>query len=702
MNGSSAMANGGDAAINASHPTAETEEKVAVGKAGSTTFLADEANAEGSYNDFNDETKVEKEQSLLQQPKRQIFQQEMNDSHTAEINTANTSMDTAIQQNSVGLNVALEALESMRRVNLELEFSTAVSSIASTMSSSSLVPTVHHDQCTHCQREALRKFLSDPASTGVNGRTAGSGSDGGSNSGGGGAGERRIKFDGRGIHRFRNNFFSKSSLVSENNGAENCDADIFADGYTESCPPRLGPSSNQSFSSMDSNEAGTTINDSLASAVTTPAPNNGISIEDNADRPHRSLNPRRKVRIPRPKPRPCLTCGHPTCPSHSSPTFSTRNIPICQPCAYLFELDFLVDVIATAASLTTTNGDDDDYRCLRRKVDDMIDCYDRAKLLLSYTAQYTDSIASALESRTARSNKIGVGSSATGIVSGIAGVVGCGALLFPPVAAVGMPLLIASLVFGGTATAAQTGNAAVGRYFSEPGRLAEKIVTLHGMVLSLLRITEVLAYGLLGGHFDEEGGRGSSSSPTSREVLAKEIQALLEKYGVNAKVGVGTLKTAVLEGSVVAEVVAATETTVVGSSTVTTDASLVGRSSRYFGRVGTAAMSSARFVPIAGGVLSAACLVVEGKELKRTLARISEGNPCAMAGQIRSIRDELDKLPDSSMIAAECRRVFELAKKQKLHRATLVGSKEELPNGQEEAVTLDETNGEISDLIDAL
>ena len=310
----------------------------------------------------------------------------------------------------------------------------------------------------------------------------------------------------------------------------------------------------------------------------------------------------------------------------------------------------------------------------------MVDCYDRAKILLLYTAQYSNEIASALETHTVRSNKIGAGSSATGIVSGVAGVVGCGALLFPPVAAAGVPLLIASLVFGGGATAAQTGDAAV-KYFSEPNKLAEKMVALHGMVLSLLRITEVLSYGLLK-HLNvnysvehlEEGeeereGEDDDEIISQRDQLAKEINVLLEKHGVSTT----TALKGVVNGGIVATEIAAVGGTAAAaeaamSTELSSSASVVGRSSRYFGRVGTTAASSARFIPIAGGLLSAACVVVEGRELKKTLSRIREGNPCAMAQQVRTIADELDMLPDSTILAAECRRVFELAEKEKLKK----------------------------------
>lgn len=288
----------------------------------------------------------------------------------------------------------------------------------------------------------------------------------------------------------------------------------------------------------------------------------------------------------------------------------------------------------------------------RKKVNEMVDCYDRAKLLLLFTSQYTDQIAEALEHSTVRSNKIGVGSSATGVVSGMAGVVGCGALLFPPVAVVGIPLLISSLVFGGAATAAQTGDAAV-QYFSEPNKLADKMVTLHGMMLSLLRISEVLSYGLLKEHADLDG-----DADDRRKALADEINALLEKHGVATK-GVKGLRTAVVGGTV-----AAAGAEISATSIATTTASVAGRSSRFFGRVGTTAAASARFIPIAGGLLSAACVVVEGKELKKTVSKINEGNPCAKAEQIRSIRDEMTKFPDSSVIADECRRVFEIAEKE--------------------------------------
>lgn len=289
-------------------------------------------------------------------------------------------------------------------------------------------------------------------------------------------------------------------------------------------------------------------------------------------------------------------------------------------------------------------------------------------------------------------------------------------------------MLIASLVFGGGATAAQTGNAAAS-YFSEPERLAEKMVALHGMVLSLLRITEVLSYGLLKNHLNvnysveghEEGEKVEEDGETpQREALAREINDLLEKHGVTTTKSIGAMKSAVAGGIVATEVAAAsrivaTEAAATGavagteaaitSSAAASGASMVGRNSRFFGRVGTTAASSARFIPIAGGLLSAACIFVEGRELKRTLSRIKEGNPCAMAEQVRSIRDELHMLPNSSLIAVECSRVFKLAQEEKLKKALMVENDTNARQGLQDVgdVALkDVSQGDIGNMIDVM
>mmetsp|Transcript_32053 Transcript_32053/g.77505 ORF Transcript_32053/g.77505 Transcript_32053/m.77505 type:complete len:320 (+) Transcript_32053:145-1104(+) len=61
----------------------------------------------------------------------------------------NNSVDPSLRHHSTAyLNAALESMERMRRLNLEVEFSDACPGFP-----------VHHDRCVHCQREALREFL---------------------------------------------------------------------------------------------------------------------------------------------------------------------------------------------------------------------------------------------------------------------------------------------------------------------------------------------------------------------------------------------------------------------------------------------------------------------------------------------------------------------------------------------------------------
>lgn len=478
------------------------------------------------------------------------------------------------------VSVALESLETMRRLNLELEYS----SVSAEPLPAHLA--VDHCRCTHCQRESWENHRINPLlADAPRGITIGN-----------------VHLDGSRMRRLRGNVgnFLKNKMEGTSEGE----------------------------------------------------PKDGVKSEADAPRSARR-------NIPRKSP-PCLTCGHPTCGKHSSKAFK-GHIHICQNCAYLFDLDFLVDVITQTANNTE--------QC-QAKVDGLVDCYDRAKLSLEFLAQFSDEVANSLESKATRANKIGVGSSATGIASGVAGVVGCGALLFPPVAVAGVPLLIGSLVLGGGATAVQTGDSAA-RYFSQPNKVADKMVALHSMLLSLLRITEVLSHGLLQNinvTFSVDGfGVDTDEESTKRAELRREIDALLEKHGVTTTKSVGMLKQAVTGGVLASEVATAAGTVGVAAaetgsaaSTISNVAS-VGRSTRYFGRVGTTASASARFIPIAGGLLSAASVFYESKELKRTLQRMEEGNPCEKAQQVRSIREDIVMLPDSDVISGECRRLFALA-----------------------------------------
>ena len=80
-------------------------------------------------------------------------------------------------------------------------------------------------------------------------------------------------------------------------------------------------------------------------------------------------------------------------------------------------------------------------------------------------------------------------------MSGVLGIAAAASILTPA----GPPLLIASLVFGGGATSVQMGNEAM-NYFSEPNKLADRIIALHGMTLSILRVTSTLRDAMMRDH----------------------------------------------------------------------------------------------------------------------------------------------------------------------------------------------------------
>ncbi len=517
--------------------------------------------------------------------------------------------EPSFQKHAMELNVALEALEAMRRANLTVEFSLAAASFP-----------LRHDKCTYCQREALHKFSAKPKGDAVK-----SGSDGVDN----GSNGSIMKLDGSRIRRFHSSvgsYFS-SSKTTDNALDGNKSAPTATQSYHASS---LATQSYISPSTMDGGGAtkSTTNCDDGGSGSGSTTNTTSSTCSSSSGTSTRSTSMLKTVY------HPCLTCGHPTCAVHSSSSLSKNRVTICQSCAYLYELEYLVETVASTDC--------------QQKVNDMIDCYDRAKLLLEYAAEYAEDIASALETNTARSNKIGVGSSASGIVSGVTGVIGCGALFFPPVAVAGVPLLIASFVFGTGATTVSTGDAAVRQYFSEPSRLANKMFALHGMVLSLLRVTDVLRNELF------SNGQLLTVS-CSRDDVNEIDEEKKEERTQTMVQGGGDLKTALGNDNGAIDGITA------AVSKSPSRSSVVGRSTRYLGRVCTTASSSISFIPIVGGVLSGASIYFEGRELKRTLSKISEGNPCAKAERVRSIKEQLDMLPDSKSIAAECHRLMEQA-----------------------------------------
>lgn len=360
------------------------------------------------------------------------------------------------------------------------------------------------------------------------------------------------------------------------------------------------------------------------------------------------LDNRLKQRSP-----PCLICASPSCPKHCSSSFRKDGITVCLDCEQLFQLEFI-----------TTCVKEPDPHIRAKHIDHMIDLYDRCLLLLNYSAQYIEQIAVILENSQEKQNKIGLGSSGVGVVSGVLGIAAAATILTPA----GPPLLIASLVFGGSATTVQVGTEAM-NYFSEPNKLADRIIALHGMTLSILRVTSTLRDAMMRDYIRTDGVFDGEKGD-----LAQVVQEKYEKHrsGVVAGVNAGGLAlggVAISEAGAIAAAdasalaaqaarAASTEASMLaGAGAGARGASMASRATS----ASSAAARSLRFARFAGGALSAAVLLMEANAMHHTLRDIQEGNPCEKAKTMRQILTELEDsaLPSSSALDEECQRYLE-------------------------------------------
>jgi len=350
----------------------------------------------------------------------------------------------------------------------------------------------------------------------------------------------------------------------------------------------------------------------------------------------------------------CLICASPSCPKHSSASFRKDGITVCLNCEKLFQLEFITSCVK-----------EPDPQIRAKHIDHMIDLYDRCLLLLNYSAQFIEQIAAALENSQEKQNKIGLGSSGVGVVSGVLGIAAAATILTPA----GPPLLIASLVFGGSATTVQVGAEAM-NYFSEPNKLADRIIALHGMTLSILRVTSTLRDAMMRDYIRTDGVFDGEKGD-----LAQVVQENYEKHrnGVVAGVNAGGLA---LGGVAISEAgaLAAAESSALAAQAAraaSTEAGILAGAgagargasvaSKATQASSAAARTSMQFARFAGGALSAAVLLMEANAMHHTLRDIQEGNPCEKAKIMRQILKELEDsaLPTSSALDEECQRYLE-------------------------------------------
>lgn len=187
---------------------------------------------------------------------------------------------------------------------------------------------------------------------------------------------------------------------------------------------------------------------------------------------------------------PCWLCGTPTCKKHSCSTFRREgnNMTVCQDCTKLFSFQFVLDMIPMNNS---KSKEEERLQIQQQQLQQMMDTYDRAYTLLQYALPLVENIALALEGIERGENRVALGSSSLGFMSGLLGVAAAVTLFTPVAPIVTAPLASAAFLTSSSSTAVTT-QVQLKTFFSQASRLANRIIALHGMCQSIVRIRDIL------------------------------------------------------------------------------------------------------------------------------------------------------------------------------------------------------------------
>lgn len=323
----------------------------------------------------------------------------------------------------------------------------------------------------------------------------------------------------------------------------------------------------------------------------------------------------------------CLACGSRACAKHLSKALRKQSVDICSDCERIFSVDFIIDCMSAST-----------YEARKACISRMIELYDRVSILLSYSAQFIDDISIELQKSKVTSNKVNIGSSSVGVVSGCLGVAAAANILTPA----GPPLLLASLLFGSGATAVQTGTD-IHNYYSEPNQVATRILALHSMALAILNVASTLRDALT-----RDFIRNDMYTEAALKLAVKEpSKEPLMNHSSSALVSVTAGK-------------AATTGVEFGVFMSTADWAL--RDARSFAWTGTNVLKTARLARVAGGALSAAMVVLEARSLNTTLREVLNGSPCEKANALLEVAKSLETMPSTSDLDRECTNYLETMK----------------------------------------
>lgn len=342
----------------------------------------------------------------------------------------------------------------------------------------------------------------------------------------------------------------------------------------------------------------------------------------------------------------CLLCRTMACKVHSSKAFRKEGITICSECESHLEFDF-----NGAVSVAE----------IQREAQELIKLYERVVFMLRKWSQFIPLACDSLEEGAKQQNQLGVGGSSAGIVSGVLGVAAAVNILTP----LGPPLLAASLVVGGGATAIQTG-AEARKLKCRPNQSANQMLTLQAigkMILTHVKsmrdeaVLPYLEYAASREQKVTEAGNGDTDTSGSSKQAEKLLNEIHEgDHNVNGAAIAGTR----MSGSATTT---ATHPLVVSRATGITNASKMSRATSV-SRATKVATKGVRFARFAGGALSAAAIALEARELHSSIRQLQKGSPCDKAESLRSLQAGLKDSPTTTYVENMCKAFVKVRSKQ--------------------------------------
>ena len=409
---------------------------------------------------------------------------------------------------------------------------------------------------------------------------------------------------------------------------------------------------------------------------------------------------KRKSRIEQYGASPCLTCGTPVCtqPIHRSHEFTKQfqgtNLTICCACERFFNPQTTLDVWTAIATKTPkhtntkmNNNNNNKEISEQEFMNTVFEVYDRTLLVFHYSVSFWETIIAGLEGNTSRHNYVGLGSSVTGVVAGTLGVAAACTLLTP----VGPPLLIASMLFGSSATAASAGSDVV-NYASEPNKMADRIIVMYQLLqclaVQLPNLIHASRHEMIQEMEHEHNNTNNNGDATNDTNNNDEIEARREQvddteYDDTKKIDTTSVSVSIENASDIIDCDKANTSATFGQRHLSSSSlsSVTTATSSTIPAVTTASSSTSKSLhvtrtitniakPLTGGLFSAVSIFTEAREFKKTVTQIRAGSPCEKAQQLRAIN--VQDVPRTDELIVTLRDAFdtyrEILQKYRMYR----------------------------------